>query len=119
MRIGQPTKKMVKGLKHDNIIGCKGFYKEVLDLRTGQLKKLKFRIVPQGHLLNRNLYEPKETTSHTVFMESIYAVINIASYENRTGFTMDIQGAYLNASLKDKHVDLAAEYVRISLSKVH
>ena len=118
MQVGKPIKEMVKGLKHDKIIGCKGFYKEVFDLRTGQLKKLKFRIVPQGHLLNRNLYEPKETTSPTVSMESIFACINIAAYENRRGFTMDIPGAYLNAWLKDKHVvrfprDLAAEYISL------
>jgi hypothetical protein len=118
MKVGKPIKEMVKGLKHDKVIGCRGFYKEIFDLRTGQMKKLKFRVVPQGHLLNRNLYEPKETTSPTVSMESIFACINIAAYENRMGFTMDIPGAYLNAKLKDKHVvrfprDLAAEYTTL------
>ena len=116
MKVGRPVKEMVPNLKHKKIIGCKGFYKEVFDLRTGVMKKLKFRIVPQGHLLDRSLYEPKETTSPTVSMESIFACINIAAYENRKGFTMDIPGAYLNADLKDKHVvrfprDLAAEYI--------
>jgi hypothetical protein len=118
MSVGRPIKHMISGLKHDKIIGCKGFYKEVFDLRTGSLKKLKFRIVPHGHLLDRNLYEPQETTSPTVSMESVFACINIAAKENRKAFTMDIPGAYLNATLKDKHVvrfpcDLAAEYVEL------
>jgi hypothetical protein len=118
MAVGRPIKEEVRGLKHSKVIGCKGFYREVNDLRTGMLKKLKFRVVPQGHLLNRALYEPKETTSPTVTMESIFAVINIAAKENRKGFTMDIPGAYLNAELKDKHMvkfpkDLAAEYVAL------
>jgi hypothetical protein len=118
MRVGKPIKEMVRGLKHDQIIGCGGFYREVFDLRTGALKKLKFRIVPHGHLLDRELYEPQETTSPTVSMESIFACINIAAKENRKAFTMDIPGAYLNAKLKDKHVvkfprDLAAEYVAL------
>jgi hypothetical protein len=116
MEVGKPIKEVVPGLKHSKVIGCRGFYKEVFDLRTGALKKLKFRIVPQGHLLDRGLYEPKETTSPTVSMETIFVCINIAAKENRRGFTMDIPGAYLNATLKDKHVirfpkDLAAEYV--------
>jgi hypothetical protein len=118
MQVGTPIHKMVKGLKHDTIIGCRGFYKEIFDLRTGILKKLKFRTIPQGHLLDRRLYEPQETTSPTVSMESIFTCINIAAKENRKGFTMDIPGAYLNADLKDKHVvrfprDLAAEYVAL------
>jgi hypothetical protein len=119
MSVGKPIHKMViTGLKHNKIIGCRGFYKEIFDLRTGALKKLKYRTVPQGHLLDRGLYEPQETTSPTVSMESIFTCINIAAKENRFGFTMDIPGAYLNADLKDKHVvrfpkDLAAEYVAL------
>ena len=118
MSVGRPIRQMISGLKHDKIIGCKGFYKEVFDLRTGLLKKLKFRIVPHGHHLDRSLYEPQETTSPTVSMESVFACINIAAMENRRAFTMDIPGAYLNADLKDKHVvrfprDLAAEYVEL------
>ena len=84
----------------NNIIGCRGFYKEIFDLRTGALKKLKFRTIPQGHLLDRGLYEPQETTSSTVSTESIFTCINIAAKEVRKDFTMDIPGAYL----KDKYV---------------
>ena len=118
MAVGKPIKEHPKGLKHDKVIGCHGFFKEVFDLRTGVLKKLKFRIVPHGHLLDRSLYEPKEVTSPTVSMESIFTIINVAAMENRKGFTMDIPGAYLNAKLKDKHVvrfprDLAAEYIEL------
>lgn len=118
MGVGKPIKQAVTGLKHEKIIGARGFFKEVFDLRTGVLKKLKFRVVPQGHLLDRSLYETKETTSPTVAMESIFACINIAAKENRKAFTMDIPGAYLNAKLKDKHMvkfprDLAAEYIKL------
>ena len=118
MEVGKPILHPPSDLKHKKIIGMNGFFKEVFDLRTGSLKKLKFRIVPQGHLLDRSLYAPKEMTSPTVAMESVFAAINIAAVENRRGFTMDIPGAYLNADLKDKHVvrfpkDLAAEYIKI------
>lgn len=118
MGVGRPIKQMPSGLKHHKILGCKGFFKDIFDLRTGVLKKLKFRIVPHGHLLDRNLYDPKEMTSPTVAMESIFSCINIAAKENRHGFTMDIPGAYLNAQLKDKHVvrfprDLATAYIQL------
>lgn len=108
----------VQGLKHTKIIGVKGFFKASVDLETGNFRKLKFRLVPQGHLVDRALYGMEETTSPTVSLETVMAVLNVAAYENRSGFTMDIPGAYLNAELKEPHMikfppDLAREYVRL------
>ena len=108
----------ISGLKHSKVIGVKGFFKEKLNISTGQFEKLKFRLVPHGHLVDRSLYSFDETTSPTVSLESVFATINLAAYENRRGFTMDIPGAYLNAELKEPHmvrfgVDLAAEYINL------
>ena len=108
----------ISGLKHSKVIGVKGFFKEKLNISTGQFEKLKFRLVPQGHQVDRSLYSFDETTSPTVSLESVFATINLAAYENRRGFTMDIPGAYLNAELKEPHmvrfgVDLAAEYINL------
>lgn len=108
----------VQGLKHSKIIGVKGFFKASSDLETGKFKKLKFRLVPQGHLIDRSLYGMEETTSPTVALETVMAAINVAAYERRIGFTMDVPGAYLNAELKEPHMvkfppDLAREYVRL------
>ena len=94
----------ISGLKHSKVIGVKGFFKEKLNISTGQFEKLKFRLVPQGHLVDRSLYSFDETTSPTVSLESVFATINLAAYENRRGFTMDIPGAYLNAELKEPHM---------------
>jgi hypothetical protein len=94
----------VSGLKHSKIIGVNGFFKATHNIKTGAFEKLKFRLVPQGHLVDRAVYTYQETTSPTVAVETIFAAINIAAYENRRGFTMDIPGAYLNATLKDPHM---------------
>ena len=108
----------VQRLKHTKIIGVKGFFKASADLETGEFKKLKFRLVPQGHLIDRSVYGLEETTSPTVAQETVMAAINVAAYERRIGFTMDVPGAYLNAELKEPHMvrfppDLAREYVRL------
>ena len=50
---------------HDKILGCKGFYKEVFDLRSGRFQKLKFRIVPMVISLIAN------QASHTLEMMNV------------------------------------------------
>ena len=116
--VAEPIDTPVSGLKHTKIIGVKGFFKETFHLETGELEKLKFRLVPQGHLIDRAGYSFDETTSPTVHLESVFASINVAAYENRRGFTMDIPGAYLNALLQDPHMirftgSLAQEYLKM------
>jgi hypothetical protein len=106
MQVGRVITHTVDDLRHKKIIKVNGFYKEVFDLqtKTHTLAKLKFRLVPQGHRVDKTVYRPEERTSPTVSMESIFASINIAAFEKRKGFTMDIPGAYLNAHLKDPHM---------------
>ena len=117
-KVIEPIDAPVTGLKHSKVIGVKGFFKEKVNISTGKFEKLKFRLVPQGHLVDRSLYSFDETTSPTVALETVFATINLAAFENRRGFTMDIPGAYLNAELKEPHmvrfgVDLSAEYVQM------
>jgi hypothetical protein len=118
MKVGKVVKERVTGLRHTKLIGVNGFFKECFDTRTGDLLKLKFRLVPQGHRVDKSVYQPEEKTSPTVSLESVMAAINVAAYEDRKGFTMDIPGAYLNADLIDKHMvkfpqPLAAAYCEL------
>ena len=118
MMVIEPIDEPVVGLLHSRVIGVKGFFKAKNSAITGKFEKLKFRLVPQGHLVDRSLYRFDETTSPTVSLESVFACINLGAFENRRGFTMDIPGAYLNAELKHPHMvrfgaDLTAEYTRL------
>jgi hypothetical protein len=116
--VAKPIDVPVKGLKHTKIIGVNGFFKAKQNIETGAFERLKFRLVPQGHLVDRSIYDHNETTSPTVSLETVLASANVAAYENRTGFTMDIPGAYLNTNLKHPHMVrfkglLAQEFVTL------
>ena len=116
--VGTPIKTVVPGLKHSKILKVRGFGREVVDPVSGCVSKLKFRLVPAGHLTDPELYGIAEKTSPTVSMDTIFATCNVAAYERMQGFTMDIPGAYLNANLKDPHMvrfqkDIAAIYVNM------
>jgi hypothetical protein len=118
MQVGKVVKDIVPNLRHKRLIRVKGFYKEVFNLETGDLLKLKFRLVPEGHRVDKSVYTPEEKTSPTVSLESVMAAINVAAFEGRKGFTMDIPGAYLNAKLKDPHMvkfppSLATAYCKL------
>lgn len=116
--VAKPIDVPVKGLKHTKIIGVNGFFKAKQNIETGAFERLKFRLVPQGHLVDRSIYNHDETTSPTVSIETVLASANVAAYENRTGFTMDIPGAYLNTDLNHPHMVrfrglLAEEFIRL------
>ena len=90
------------------------------NISSGQFEKLKFRLVLQCHLVDRALYSFDETNSPTVSLGSV----NVAAYENRIGFPMDIPGAYLNAELKEPHMvrfgaDPAEEFTNQYRIQVH
>ena len=103
-KVAYPIKKPLRGLKHSKILHVKGFGREVLDPITGEMVKLKFRLVPGGHMTNSDAYTASDRSSPTVSMESVFMACNAAAYEQYQGFTMDIPGAYLNAELKDPHM---------------
>ena len=118
MKVGDPIRRPLKNLKHSRILTVRGFGKEKLSTETGDLERLKFRLVPGGHLVDHSLYDAAEKTSPTVTMESVMTSCNIAAYEGMKGFVMDIPGAYLNAELEHPHMvrfprDLAAMYVEL------
>ena len=64
-KVIEPIDAPVSGLKHSKIFGVKGIFKVKHNITSGQFEKLKFRLVPQGHLVDRSLYSFDETTSPT------------------------------------------------------
>jgi hypothetical protein len=69
-------------------------------LPNGQPDKFKARLVAGGHRQIRNLYdEAKHLSSPTVKSQSVLMVAAIAATEKRDVATLDVKGAYLNASL--------------------
>lgn len=78
------------------IIRSSMFLKEK-HLSNGEFDKLKARIVAGGHMQDRSLYQ--NNSSPTACTTSILTLATIAALENRNVITLDIGGAYLNASL--------------------
>lgn len=118
MEVGTPIFSPVPNLRHSKILGVKGFGKEKFNPSTGEFETLKFRLVPAGHMVDASQYTQSERSSPTVSMESVMLSCNIAAHERLHGFTMDIPGAYLNATLDDPHMvrfprDLASEYITL------
>ena len=63
----------------------------------GEFLKLKSRLVAGGDQQDRALYE--DVSSPTASITMIFVVLTISAAENRHVVTMDIAGAYLNASM--------------------
>jgi hypothetical protein len=77
------------------------FFKEKY-LSTGQFDKLKARLVAGGHQQDRTVYDGNDISSPTVATECVYMVAGIAAMERRKVITVDIAGAYLKGSFKEK-----------------
>ena len=69
---------------------------------AGLFEKLKARLVAGGHMQDRSLYD--DVSSPTVSTETVFLVAAIAAQEKRHVVTLDIGGAYLNASMKEHEV---------------
>jgi hypothetical protein len=69
---------------------------------TGAFEKLKARLVAGGHMQDKSLYE--DISSPTVSTAATFLVTAIAAQEQRHVVTLDIGGAYLNASMKEHEV---------------
>ena len=54
MKVGDPIRRPLKNLKHSRILTVRGFGKEKLNTETGELKGLKLRLVPGGHLVDHS-----------------------------------------------------------------
>ena len=70
------------------------FLKEKYDGR-GTFEKLKGRLVADGRMQDRTLYQDKE--SKTAAIESIMMVLGVASWSRMKAAKVDVGGAYLNA----------------------
>ena len=93
------------------------YCKEKRSARTNEFEKLKARLVGGGHMTDRSLYTSHDTSSPTVKTESLMAILSISAFEKRAITTMDVPGAYLNATLDHPHTvriprDVTDVYVR-------
>jgi hypothetical protein len=84
-----------------NIIRSSIFLKEKF-LSTGEFEKLKARLVGGGDMQDRSLYP--DVSSPTVSNTAVFLVAAIAAREKRVVATVDIGGAYLNASMTAQEV---------------
>jgi hypothetical protein len=80
------------------IIRSKLFLKEKT-LPSGEFDKLKARLVAGGHMQDRELYDATDTESPTIATISAFIIACLAAHEERYVASIDIKGAYLNASL--------------------
>jgi len=80
---------------------------------TGEFLKLKSRLVAGGDQQDRALYD--DVSSPTASTTSLFAVLTIAAAERRHVATMDIAGAYLNASMSSVVVHMYLDPVLSSM----
>ncbi len=84
------------------------FYKEKF-LPDGSFDKLKARLVAGGHMQDRAVVG--DISSPTVSLSAVMMVAAIAKKENRKVVTVDIAGAYLNASMEGRRVFMRLDKV--------
>ena len=75
----------------------------------GKFEKLKARFVAGGHLQDKTLYSKSETSSPTISLWALFCLSTISAKEGRSIVTVDVQSAYLNASISDKPVYMRVE----------
>jgi hypothetical protein len=69
-------------------------------LPSGELDKIKGRIVGGGHRQDRFLYEDSEISSPTVALTSILAMAALAAHEGHHVMSLAHKASYRNASMK-------------------
>lgn len=79
------------------------FLKKKVD-PNGNFTELKSRFVAGGHKQDRDLYDETELSSPTVSLSSLLIAAGIAAKERRIVVTIDIAGAYLNATMLHQDV---------------
>lgn len=83
------------------IISSHMFLKEKFT-STGEFEKLKSRLVAGGHMQDKADYD--DVSSPTVSTSAAFMIAAIAAGEGRSVATVDIAGAYLNASMSGEEV---------------
>jgi hypothetical protein len=102
-------KEVFQGVKYDQlsnqqkkkIIRSHMFLKEKF-LANGSFDKLKSRFVAGGDMQDKTLYD--DVSSPTASLTSVFITSLIAAHEQRHVVTVDIAGAYLNASIDTQEV---------------
>ena len=82
-------------------------------LSTGEFEKLKARLVAGGHMQDKSLCD--DLSSPTVATSAVFMVAAIAAREKRKVATLDIGGAYLNASMDDHEVHMRLDPLMASI----
>ena len=75
-------------------------FSKVKFLPSGEVEKLKSRLVAGGDMQDKNLYDEGDLSSPTVSTTSVFAMAAIAQRENRKLRSFDIGGAFLHAEMK-------------------
>jgi hypothetical protein len=83
------------------VISSSMFLKEKFS-STGDFEKLKARLVAGGHQQDKSTYQ--DVSSPTVATSAAFMIAALAAHEGRTVVTVDIAGAYLNASMTGQMV---------------
>jgi hypothetical protein len=97
-----------RALDRGRIIRSRMFLKEKY-LPTGQLEKLKARLVPGGNQQDKDLYE--DLSSPTVGTSAVHT-LSLVVHENRDISVVDITGAYLNDDMGTEAHDKAGRGLR-------
>ena len=95
------------------IIRSQIFLKEKLDPDSGELLKLKARLVAGGHMQDRSIYE--DISSPTITLQSVFMLATIAAKEGRRVVTADIAQAYLNAKMTGIEVIMELDEVSTAI----
>ena len=75
-------------------------------LLTGDIDRIKGRIVGGGHRQDRSLYIDNEKSSPTVALTSVVAMAALAARKGHHVMTLDHKAAYLNASMEGSPVEM-------------
>jgi hypothetical protein len=73
-------------------------------LPNGSFEKYKARLVASGNNVDRSEYEKNDTSSPTVHIENVLALLALAAHDRMHLATADFPGAYLNAKVHKKHI---------------
>tara|TARA_B100002003_G_C14152859_1_gene554651 strand:- start:307 stop:5016 length:4710 start_codon:yes stop_codon:yes gene_type:complete len=110
------TLKERKKIFYKEIIRSSMFYKEKFD-SVGNFIKLKCRLVAGGNEQDPTVYT--NNSSPTVSMEAVNMVLAIAASKDQYIYAVDVEGAYLEASIEEDNVymmlqkEVVSEYVNM------
>jgi hypothetical protein len=98
----------------EKILYSSMFMKEKYDA-AGKFDKYKARLVAGGDAVEPDTYNRGETSSPTVYLDSLMLILSIAAINSMSIGTLDFPGAYLNAALTKTHyMRLGAEVADIA-----